>query len=303
MNLSKKIIILLLLLFFAPSVFGAQVSFVSEKSSFAQNEEFLISVFLDTEGETLNAFEGKISFPVDLLEEKEIRSGDSLINFWIEKPSSLTDGKGGKSGEIIFSGITPGGFLGTKGILVSVVFRAKQKGDGIIRGEGLRILKNDGLGTKAEVKTSPFSFSVSEENLVTPSIIPPIKDTEPPENFVPIIVNDPNVFEGKYFVVFLAQDKGSGIDRYEVREGESGSFSPAESPHLLKNQSLDAKIFVKAVDKAGNEKISEAIFSDSSNQSASRLFQGKQTGLIFAVLLALAAIGFLCRKKLWRKNI
>ena len=31
-------------------------------------------------------------------------------------------------------------------------------------------------------------------------------------------MKDPNVFDGKWFLVFAALDKGSGIDHYEVME-------------------------------------------------------------------------------------
>jgi len=59
--------------------------------------------------------------------------------------------------------------------------------------------------------------------------------------------------DGKYFLVFSTQDKGSGVDHYEVREGRFGGFSEVSSPYILKYQSLDKKIFVKAIDKFGNE--------------------------------------------------
>ena len=80
-------------------------------------------------------------------------------------------------------------------------------------------------------------------------------DTEPPEDFTPAIVNDPNVFDGKYFLVFATQDKGTGVDHYEVREGRWGWFREAESPYLLKQQKISRDVYVKAVDSAGNERI------------------------------------------------
>ena len=141
----------------------------------------------------------------------------------------------------------------------------------------------------------PFSFAVSSEVVATSSNIEPIKDTESPENFIPVISNDPNVFDGKFFLVFATQDKGSGIDRYEVREGESGSFFSAQSPYRIKDQSLGVKIFVKAIDKNGNEKIAEV--------PAQKMALWKQNSLVFGILLVLALLVFLYRKKLWKKNI
>jgi len=68
------------------------------------------------------------------------------------------------------------------------------------------------------------------------------------------------MFEGKYFLVFATQDKKSGIAHYEVQENrrqkiESRKWIETESPYILKDQELRSYIFVKAVDKAGNERI------------------------------------------------
>jgi hypothetical protein len=295
MTFFKKITIVSILFFFAVPVFAGQVFFLTEKQSFAQNEEFLVSMYLDTEGEALNAFEGKISFPVEFLEEKEIRDGNSLVNFWVEKPSSVPDGRGGKSGVITFSGITPGGFSGEKGLLFSIVFRTKHSGNVSIQMDGLRFLKNDGVGTETKASSLPFSLFISGETATSSAIIEPIQDNEPPENFTPIISSDPNIFEGKYFLVFATQDKGSGIDQYFVSEDNGVSFSPAHSPYLLQNQSLDTKIIVKAVDKNGNEKVVEV--------PAKHLEKDKQIFLLFGILSVSALIVFLYRKKIWKKNM
>ena len=83
-------------------------------------------------------------------------------------------------------------------------------------------------------------------------------DTTPPEDFKPEIGRDPAIFEGKYFLSFATTDKTSGIDYYEVKEGKR-DFKKAGSPYSLEDQSLQSTILVKAVDKAGNERISEII--------------------------------------------
>jgi len=79
-------------------------------------------------------------------------------------------------------------------------------------------------------------------------------DATPPEEFQPQIVE----IEGKKYLVFVSQDKTSGIDYDEVKEGK-GDFKKAISPYLLEDQSLRSKISVRAVDKAGNERIAEIL--------------------------------------------
>lgn len=95
-------------------------------------------------------------------------------------------------------------------------------------------------------------------------------DSTPPESFKPEIGQDSAVFGGKYFLNFATADETSGVDHYAVSEIERRSFirrlmeeeekkewKAAKSPYLLEDQSLGSKIFLKAVDEAGNEQIAE----------------------------------------------
>ena len=100
-------------------------------------------------------------------------------------------------------------------------------------------------------------------DISVPSWVSP-QDTEPPEEFRPEIGQDPEIFDGKYFLVFVTQDKASGIAGYFVHETtrkkdatliDTKDWTEAESPYVLKDQKLRSYIYVKAVDKAGNERI------------------------------------------------
>jgi len=89
-----------------------------------------------------------------------------------------------------------------------------------------------------------------------------LKDTTPPEFSDVFVAQDPTVFEGRTFLAFLATDRTSGIDHYEVAETKEGKrkmqdqrWKNATSPWLLKDQRLKSIITVRAIDKAGNESI------------------------------------------------
>ena len=86
-------------------------------------------------------------------------------------------------------------------------------------------------------------------------------DTLPPEPFEITIGQNPSIFAGQYFLTFAAVDKTSGIDHFEILETRKGKgkWERGESPYLLKDQSLTSIIKVKAVDKAGNERIAEIV--------------------------------------------
>ncbi|MFH1173287.1 MAG: hypothetical protein V1692_02040 [bacterium] len=253
--IKNKIIFLIFLVFTAGFLLARPASAVelylsASKETFQPEEKFLVSIFLNTENDSINAIEGRIIFPKDILALEEIRDGDSLITFWLERPRTAAN-------EIVFSGIIPGGYFDKKGLVFSMVFQAKQAGNGSIDFSDAKVLLNDGQGTAAKLSMVGLPLAVIESSGVSSKpeeIVLPIKDDDPPELFTPAVAQDPTLFNGQSFLVFATQDKGSGIDYYEVKEG-LGRFVKATSPYLLINQRLNNKITVRAVDKAGNERL------------------------------------------------
>jgi len=247
-------------------VYAAELFFEPKSQEVRMGQQFQVDLFLDAKDEKINAIEGKIVFPKNLLVVKEILEGNSIINLWVEKPYL-------KDNEIIFSGIIPGGFKGVlspyykgykPGKILSLIFQAIANGEGLITLKDTRVLLNDGLGTPTQSNISPFQFRITPEAPYIMGILP-IKDPDPPEPFELTIAQDPNVFEGRWFLVFATQDKGSGISHYEVMERREfkilglelkrGEWKMGDSPYLLKDQKLKSYIYVKAIDKAGNERI------------------------------------------------
>lgn len=76
-------------------------------------------------------------------------------------------------------------------------------------------------------------------------------DTVLPEPIFASLQKNKDMFDGRYFIVFNAADKGSGIDHFELWEGMD-RYVDANSPFVLKDQTLGREIVVWAVDKAGN---------------------------------------------------
>lgn len=243
----KKISFFILLSLCAPIfAFAAEIRLDARKTEIRSGEQFLVDVMIDSK-ESLNAIEGRLAFPSGILKVVDIRDGNSVINFWLEKPHIA------EFGAIVFSGITPGGFSGVDKKILSVVFESKNSGSASLALQNITALYNDGLGTKAAIENRGARVSVRQgDGMIREEVF---KDTEPPEDFKPVIASDPNIFDGKYFLVFATQDKKSGVDRYEAREGDWGWFRVVESPYFLKHQRLDKNIYIKAIDKSDNEKI------------------------------------------------
>jgi len=240
----------------ALNAYASELFFEAANRKFMQSDLFTISVFLDTQGESANAIEGKIIFPPQLLEIREVRDGNSVINFWIERPNAE------QTGFISFSGITPGGYQATKGFLFSVAFSTKLSGNGIIEMRNAKVLLDDGKGTQANLKISPFQFFISKGSPAAQPTAKPLEDREPPESFKPEVSQSQYLFDSKWFLVFATQDKGSGISGYEVKEASLrvlaifSKWQSAVSPHVLEDQGLRSYIYAKAIDKAGNKRIS-----------------------------------------------
>jgi hypothetical protein len=257
-------------------------------------QEFQVDLMLDPQGKKINVVAATLSFSEDLLDIVEIGDGSSILTLWVEKPV-LQEGK------ISFAGMAPGGFIGIlgpykgaqPGKILEIGLRGKSPGQGGINIEEAQVLLHDGKGTPAEFSISNFQFSIKEDMEFVP--VEPEPDTIPPESFTPEIARHPDLFDGKYFLVFSTTDKQTGVDYFEVKEGKR-DWERAESPYLLEDQDLRSYIYVKAVDRAGNERM-EVI----EPRYPIRWHENRRIGviiIIMALVIAYVIVKFLQRKKL-----
>ena len=259
----RQLVFAVLVLFFA---FGflipanaAILRFSAPVENFYVGEIIPVKILVDTENETLNGFEIAIDYSEEFATLEGISDVNSIVNFWVRRDAGVNNN---------FTGVSIGGYRGSNGLIVQLNFRAKKIGQSVIsfRNNSIATL-HDGLGTEAELDLTssillnivPGKARAKQSTLSGPEALK-AKDKEPPEDFIPIIARSPNAFNNNYFLIFTTQDKGSGIDHYEVQEILSNQpsledWKNADSPHLLEDQGLRKYIFVKAVDRAGNEKI------------------------------------------------
>src|SRR3989344_1106043 len=298
--MKKVLFILLGISFLFPyHLFAAEIFYSDDVREVRAGTEFEIGVFLNAESENINAIEGILRFPADILEFKELNDGNSIVNFWMERPHMEQGTRDKEQGEIVFSGITPGGFVGKRGLIFRITFLAKNEGNGKLEMQNIKALLNNGEGTAADISVSSLKIIVTSQDLSLP-LKKEAKDQEPPESFKPEIARDPAIFDDKWFLVFATQDKGLGIGHYEIKETRSRFFGlflkwiSAESPYALRDQKLKSYIFVKAVDKAGNVRIEKI-----PPQNPLKWYENYENWIILIVgVLAL----LLAVKKLWRKK-
>jgi len=253
----KKIIIFNFALSFCVFLFSflffnktqaARLYFEPQEAIMGAEKDFSVGVKVDAENQ-INAISVGIFIPPEIALIDAV-IGNSIINFWVEKPSF------DESSRILtFSGIVPGGFQGEKEPLLTIKIKtAGQEGKAILtfNKEKTKIYlhTSEGVEDSLELESLTLPIIKGKENIIVKT-----DDNDSPENFKPEISRDPNIFENRRFLVFATQDKGAGVDHYEVCEGSKTKCAIAESPYLLHYQKLNKKIFVKAVDKSGNERI------------------------------------------------
>ncbi len=239
----KKILFIALILLLPTSAHAAEFHFDYPKTVVAG--ETIVSVKLNTQGESINAVSGTLFLP-EGVEVSNILTGSSMISLWIEMPKI-------QNSQITFSGITPGGIRGDVEVFSIVLGKA---GTFTFEVRDAETFKNDESGTSVQVSSKKASVTVLPGSGKSFNL----EDSVSPELFVPLIGESPDLYEGAPFVSFLAQDKESGIKGYEwastvFLSPNNEEWASAQTPLLIPKTSYASKIYIKAIDNAGNERI------------------------------------------------
>ena len=260
-QISKKILLPLLIIVAFSSVFFAGTAHAESSSIFFKpsatavgvGDEFTVALMLDSGGQIVNTIAGDMTFSDSILRLERVLTANSVVTSWIESP--IISGN-----SVTFSGIMPGGYDSVvnptdnsrnPGLVLTLVFSARQSGPAVLAFSDSHLYLNDGMGTEARVIALPYTFSVSQRGS---GLTESLSDTISPEAFTPIVSSSPDLFDGAYALFFSTTDKGTGVSHYEVSEG-NGAWIRTESPYLLKDQTLRIRIRVKATDLAGNYRI------------------------------------------------
>lgn len=124
---------------------GATLSVSPSSGTFTVGSTFDVSIFLDTEKESINAIGLSMGFSPDKLQVVSPSVGKSIIEVWTASPKFNN-----QTGRIDLQGGIPGGINVKNGLVTTVTFRIKSVGSSIFKFlDGSRVLLNDGLGTDA----------------------------------------------------------------------------------------------------------------------------------------------------------
>ena len=237
---------------------------VLTKESVAEGETVKIQLRSDNKAKDINAVEIFLIYSRNFLNFSGASDGNSIISMWVERPHNIENPKCPVEiptcGMIGLSGLIPGGFSGN-GLITELTFKANKEGTTALTFDfGMsRVFLNSPTPERAGVIFEPVDIVIFGKGSDGEVLI---LDYFPPESFSILLSKTETAFNNKRFISFIAQDKGSGIDHYEVREkflGLFGDWKIGESPYTLVHQSLFSIVEVKAVDKVGLERIEKII--------------------------------------------
>lgn len=287
---------------------AAQIYLDPATGKYPPGVTFGVDVRLDNQGQCVNAAEVDIAYPKNLLEAVEASGGDSIFSLWIKEPTVYPD-----YGLVSLVGGLPGGYCGRvsgdtalSNKLATIYFRFPTSTVASVSSSipisatitivsSTNAVLNDGLGTFANISLAGATYTEILKGQYAPesawdNLIK--NDTTAPEAFRVGVYRDPSLFDDQLFAVFSAVDKQTGIDHYEVAEVPASDLGLPEnqwnwarsvSPYLIKDQNLSGAIEVRAIDKAGNERLE--------GYSTQRL--PSTPDWRFAFLPYLATVGFL----------
>lgn len=302
------------------SLFAARMMIDPPMDTYLMGDTFVIPVRVDGEGVCINTIENTIQYDATKMTAIDVGRGSSILTLWAEQPHIDKD-----RGVISFSGGVPGGYcgrvLGDPGqtnIVAELVFTA----NGDIPDGGAsttislarsQIFEHDGRGTLLPTTNSNATISLirSTSSRQTNEWLTLVRnDVIAPELFDVVLSQSDSVVGGKWFIVFSTVDKQSGVDHYEVLETDPDRFGllawiskksawiVADSPYVLRDQKLQSKILVKAVDKNGNERIVTYIPPEQlvhRNRVADSIYALVFGGII--IVLVLLAYGYYRKSK------
>lgn len=262
------------------------------QGTYGLSDTFIADVRLDNQNECVNAIHVEVHYPADTLRAVDFGKGNSILSLWVEEPKIDT-----AQGTITFSGGIPGGYCGripgdpvlsnVLGKIVFSVIAADKKTAEVSIADTSVVYLNDGAGTPATLTTQSAVYGISPTPLgaTNPWLAEVGGDTTPPDPFVVTVESTRGVFNGNYYAVFSTQDKQSGVDHYEINE--RGTWKTVASPHKLKDQLLVGGVQIKAIDKAGNERLGTYV----EGSAAPRVPKESNYQIVILIVSALLFLG------------
>lgn len=122
------------------------------------SNNFTATLKVDSLAQPVNAIRGILAFNKDKIEIINVSKIGSILNLWVEEPSFSNI-----NGTLKFQGGVPKpGFIGNGGVILHIIFRAKNPGvNSLVWKEG-EVLASDGKGTNILTNLQNLDFFIEE---------------------------------------------------------------------------------------------------------------------------------------------
>ena len=229
--------------------FAASIYMTTDYQPISVGDTIIVNVIMDPVNDNPNVVEGDVLIKSgsENIKILELSTAGSILTYWARNPS--LDNSNSK---VSFIGGKPNGF-NTSGSLFKIVFLAEKEGEVVFSPSNIKTYNNDGNATSIKVSVNSLAINVSPKNTITKNEWLEVisNDSQPPQQLSATIGQDDAIFNGKKFITISAIDNQSGIDYYNVKEGEWPLVRSGKTYVLLDQNEL-SNIIITAYDKAGN---------------------------------------------------
>lgn len=146
---------LLGIFFYALPAAAATLQMSPATGVYTINSTFTARVTVSSDGKSINAAEGELSFNPSELQVVSVNRVASVFNLWVTEPAFSNS-----AGTISFSGGSPTGYTGNGGTVFTVTFKSLRAGTPRINFSTGSVLANDGKGTNVLTSMSGGTFTV-----------------------------------------------------------------------------------------------------------------------------------------------
>ena len=135
---------------------AASLSITPATGVYTTGKTFTVSVVVNTDGKSINAADGTLSFNPKELTVVGVGRGSSIFSLWTAEPTFSNAG-----GTITFSGGLPSGYTGGAGSVMSVTFKSLTSGAARVAISGGSVLAADGRGTNVLTNMNGGSYTLA----------------------------------------------------------------------------------------------------------------------------------------------
>lgn len=158
---------------FATSASAATLSLSSNADVLHIGDTVEVLVKIDTEGAGINAIQGTLQYPKDILQATQVDKADSVFNFWLQEPSFSND-----TGRVTFAGGSTVGSVGKSLQVLKIIFTVKGTGRAELAITDAAITASDGSGTNVlstihGLVLNSVPLTGTSSDLSVPTLIPP----------------------------------------------------------------------------------------------------------------------------------